>query len=60
VIEMLGESGFPGDANIAIAQDVSVEKGEILEVRKLSELLGKKGPTEKYFSIMVAKKNARD
>ncbi|HXV46732.1 MAG TPA: precorrin-2 C(20)-methyltransferase [Nitrososphaera sp.] len=59
VIEMLGESGFPGDANIAVAQNVS-EEGEILEVRKLSELLGKKGLTEKYFSIMVAKKNARD
>jgi precorrin-2/cobalt-factor-2 C20-methyltransferase len=59
VIEMLGESGFPTEANIAIAQNVS-DKGEILEVRKLSELLGKKGPTEKYFSIMVAKKNARD
>jgi hypothetical protein len=36
------------------------DKGEILEVKKLSELLGKKGPAEKYFSIMVAKKNARD
>ena len=59
VIGMLGESGFPGDANIAVAQNVS-EEGEILEVRKLSELLGKKGLTEKYFSIMVAKKNARD
>jgi precorrin-2/cobalt-factor-2 C20-methyltransferase len=59
VIEMLGESGFPGEANIAIAQNVS-DEGEILEVRKLSELLGKKGPTEMYFSIMVAKKNARD
>lgn len=60
VIEMLGESGFPENANIAIAQDISAEKGEILEMKKLSELLGKKGPAEKYFSIMVAKKNARD
>jgi precorrin-2/cobalt-factor-2 C20-methyltransferase len=59
VIEMLGQSGFPDGADIAIAQDISAEKGEILEMRKLSELLGKKGPTEKYFSIMVAKKNAR-
>jgi len=59
VIQTLGESGFPTDANIAIAQHVS-DEGEILEVTKLSELLGKKGPTEKYFSIMVAKKNARD
>jgi precorrin-2/cobalt-factor-2 C20-methyltransferase len=59
VIQMLGESGFPADSNIAIAQNVS-EEGEILEVKKLSELLGKKGPAEKYFSIMVAKRNARD
>lgn len=60
VIQMLGEAGFPDSADIAIAQDISAEQGEILEMRKLSELLGKKGPTEKYFSIMVAKKNARD
>ncbi len=59
VIETLGQAGFPDAATIAIAQDVS-DKGEILEVKKLSELLGKKGPAEKYFSIMVAKKNARD
>jgi len=58
VIEMLSESGFPDNANIAIAQNIS-EEGEILEMRKLSELLGKKGPVEKYFSIMVAKKNDR-
>ena len=58
-IETLGQSGFPENAPIAIAQDVSEEK-EILEVKKLSELLGKKGPTEKYFSIMVAKKNVRE
>ncbi len=57
VIETLGQMGFPGGATIAIAQNVS-DRGEILEVKKLSELLGKKGPTEKYFSIMVAKKNA--
>jgi precorrin-2/cobalt-factor-2 C20-methyltransferase len=59
VIEMLGEAGFPDDAMIAIAQDVSAPEGEILEVTKLSEQRGRKGPTEKYFSIMVAKKNAR-
>ena len=59
VIEILGESGFSDNADIAIAQDVS-EKGEILELKKLSEIRGKKGPAEKYFSIMVAKKNVRD
>lgn len=57
VIEMLAQAGFSDNANIAIAQDVS-EEGEILEMKRLSELRGKKGPTEKYFSIMVAKKNA--
>ncbi len=60
VIETLSEAGFPDTATIAIAQDISADKGEILEVKKLSELRGRKGPTEKYFSIMVAKKNARD
>jgi precorrin-2/cobalt-factor-2 C20-methyltransferase len=58
-IETLGQSGFPGAAPIAIAQDVSEEK-EILEVKTLTDYLGKKGPAEKYFSIMVAKKNVRD
>ena len=56
VIDMLGQAGFPDDSAIAIAQDVS-DQGEILEVKKLSDFKGKKGPTEKYFSIMVAKKN---
>jgi precorrin-2/cobalt-factor-2 C20-methyltransferase len=57
VIDTLSESGFPDDATIAIAQDVS-EEGEILQMKKLSDLLGKKGPADKYFSIMVAKKDA--
>lgn len=59
VIEMLGEAGFPDDATIAIAQDISAPEGEILEVTKLADQRGRKGPTDKYFSIMVAKKNAR-
>lgn len=58
VIMTLGEAGFPDDATLAIAQDVDSE-GEILELTKLAEQRGRKGPTEKYFSIMVAKKNAR-
>ena len=57
VIDTLHEVGFPHDATIAIAQDVS-EEGEILQMKKLSDLQGKKGPTNKYFSIMVAKKDA--
>ena len=59
VIEMLSEAGFADDSAIAIAQDLSVE-GEILKMEKLSDLLGTKGPTEKYFSIMVAKKKNHD
>jgi precorrin-2/cobalt-factor-2 C20-methyltransferase len=58
VIMTLGEAGFPDDATLAIAQDVDSE-GEILEMTKLADQRGRKGPTEKYFSIMVAKKNAR-
>lgn len=58
VISTLGEAGFPDDATLAIAQDVNTE-GEILELTKLADQRGRKGPTEKYFSIMVAKKNAR-
>lgn len=59
VIDMLGGAGFSDEAQIAIAQDVSAPEGEILEITTLSEQRGRKGPTEKYFSIMVAKKNAR-
>jgi precorrin-2/cobalt-factor-2 C20-methyltransferase len=59
VIDMLGQAGFPDDATIAIAQDISAPEGEILELTSLAEQRGRKGPAEKYFSIMVAKKNAR-
>ena len=60
VIDTLGQAGFPDDAMLAIAQDVSAPEGEILEVTTLADQRGRKGPTEKYFSIMVAKKrNAR-
>jgi len=59
VIDTLGQAGFPDHAMLAIAQDVSAPEGEILEVTTLADQRGKKGPTEKYFSIMVAKKNAR-
>jgi precorrin-2/cobalt-factor-2 C20-methyltransferase len=55
VIEMRSEAGFADNSAIAIAQKPSVE-AEILEMRKLRELVGIKGPVEKYFSIMVAKK----
>lgn len=55
VIEMLAEVGFADDSMIGIAQDVSVT-GEIMKMSKLSDLRGIKGNTEKYFSIMVAKK----
>jgi precorrin-2/cobalt-factor-2 C20-methyltransferase len=55
VIEMLADVGFADDSMIAIAQDVSVT-GEIMKMNKLGDLRGIKGTTEKYFSIMVAKK----
>jgi precorrin-2/cobalt-factor-2 C20-methyltransferase len=55
VIEMLSQSGFTEDSDIAIAQDVSVE-GEVLKINKLRDLKGSPGPVDKYFSIMVAKK----
>ena len=56
VVEMLGEAGFADESQVAIAQDVSAPEGEILELCTLANLRGRKGPTEKYFSIMVAKK----
>jgi precorrin-2/cobalt-factor-2 C20-methyltransferase len=59
VIDTLGQAGFPDHAMLAIAQDVSAPEGEILEMTTLADQRGRKGPTEKYFSIMVAKKNAR-
>src|ERR687896_492155 len=55
VIEMLADVGFADDSMIGIAQDVSVT-GEIMKMSKLRDLRGIKGNTEKYFSIMVAKK----
>jgi precorrin-2/cobalt-factor-2 C20-methyltransferase len=56
VLEILMESGFPGESDIFIAQDVSTNS-EALQKKKLSELL--RNPNEnndKYFSIMIAKK----
>lgn len=58
VIEMLADAGFADDSTIAVAQDVSVD-GEIMKLSKLKDLRGMKGPVEKYFSILVAKKNDR-
>lgn len=56
VLEILMESGFPGESDIFIAQDVSTNS-EALQKKKLSELL--RNPNEnndKYLSIMIAKK----
>lgn len=55
VIEMLSAAGFADNSAIAIAQEISADR-EILEVKKLRDLVGTKGPVDKYFSIMVAKK----
>jgi precorrin-2/cobalt-factor-2 C20-methyltransferase len=57
VIETLSSSGFAEDSMIAIAQDVAIQ-GEIMKMSKLADLHGEKAPTEKYFSIMVAKKKS--
>jgi hypothetical protein len=54
---MLSDVGFVEDSMIAIAQDVAV-KGEIMKMSRLADLRGRRGATEKYFSIMVAKKKS--
>jgi precorrin-2/cobalt-factor-2 C20-methyltransferase len=59
VINMLGDAGFSDESVITIAQDVSVGK-EVLKRNNLKELRQNKETTEKYFSLMVAKrKNGR-
>ena len=58
VIEMLSDTGFSDDSKIAIAQDVSTEEN-ILEIKSLKDMKGKKQPSSKYFSIMVVKRNDR-
>lgn len=55
VIEMLSRAGFKEDSVIAIAQDLSSE-GEVMVMKKLADLRKSKGTTQKYFSVMVAKK----
>ncbi|MEM2759756.1 MAG: precorrin-2 C(20)-methyltransferase [Nitrososphaerales archaeon] len=54
VIEMLKKSGFSDDSIIAIAQNVSAE-GEVVKVSKLKDVTTGE-PAEKYFSIMVVKR----
>jgi precorrin-2/cobalt-factor-2 C20-methyltransferase len=57
VIDMLSDVGFVEDSIVAIAQDVAIE-GEIMKMSRLADLRGRRGSTEKYFSIMVAKKKS--
>jgi precorrin-2/cobalt-factor-2 C20-methyltransferase len=57
VIDMLSDAGFVEDSMVAIAQDVAV-KDEIMKMSRLGDLRGRRGSTEKYFSIMVAKKKS--
>lgn len=57
VIDMLSDAGFVEDSIVAIAQDVAIE-GEIMKMSRLADLRGRRGSTEKYFSIMVAKKKS--
>ena len=58
VINMLSETGFSDESQIAIAQDVST-KENILEIKQLKDIKGKKQPSQTYFSIMVVKRNDR-
>ena len=58
VIDMLSETGFSDESQIAIAQDVSTQKN-ILEIKLLKDIKGKKQPSQTYFSIMVVKRNDR-
>ena len=59
VVNMLGDAGFSDESVITIAQDVSVGK-EVMKRNSLKELRQNKETTEKYFSLMVAKrKNGR-
>ena len=55
VIEMLGSAGFSDDSMITIAQDVSAGE-EVLKRNSLKEIRQNKVTTEKYFSLMVAKR----
>ena len=59
VINMLSETGFSDESQIAIAQDVST-KENILEIKQLKDIKGKKQPSQTYFSIMVVKRNDRE
>jgi precorrin-2 methylase len=56
---MLGDVGFSDESVITIAQDVSAGE-EVMKRNNLKELRQNKETTEKYFSLMVAKrKNGR-
>jgi precorrin-2/cobalt-factor-2 C20-methyltransferase len=59
VVDMLGDVGFSDESVITIAQDVSVGQ-EVLKRNNLKELRRSRETTEKYFSLMIAKrKDAR-
>jgi precorrin-2/cobalt-factor-2 C20-methyltransferase len=55
VIKMLGSAGFSDDSMITMAQDVSAGE-EVLKRKSLKEIRQNKVTTEKYFSLMVAKR----
>lgn len=55
VIEMLSSAGFSDDSMITMAQDVSAGE-EVLKRKSLKEIRQNKVTTEKYFSLMVAKR----
>ena len=55
IVKMLGDAGFVDESVITIAQDISAEE-EILKQHRLKDLRRSGETTEKYFSLMVAKR----
>ncbi|MDQ3837658.1 MAG: precorrin-2 C(20)-methyltransferase [Thermoproteota archaeon] len=55
IVKMLGDAGFVDESVITIAQDISAGE-EILKQHSLKELRCSGETTEKYFSLMVVKR----
>ena len=55
IVNMLGDAGFLDESIITIAQDISAGE-EVLKQHSLKDLRHSREMTEKYFSLMVAKR----
>lgn len=55
IVNMLGDAGFVDESIITIAQDISAGE-EVLKQHSLKDLRHSRETTEKYFSLMVAKR----